>query len=128
MSLRNLLNFSFRLLLGLGVWAAASGSASAQSIYGSIRGLVTDPSTAAVASGKVTLTNEGTSAQRSVVSNNLGEYVFSQVIPGTYTVSVEASGFKKIDRKGIVLATQGQLTVDLQRGRKRSGHRSGPLD
>ncbi len=107
MSLRN-------LLFSISVLAAANTSASAQSIYGSIRGLVTDPSSAAVASGKVTLTNEGTSAQRSVVSSNLGEYVFNQVIPGTYTVSVEASGFKKVDRKGIVLATQGQLTVDLQ--------------
>jgi len=62
----------------------------------------------------VTLINEGTSAQRSVMSNNLGEYVFSQVIPGTYTVAVEAPGFKKIERKNIFLATQDQLTVDVR--------------
>src|SRR5216684_5915249 len=107
-------HFFFRLLVSLMVLAAVNGSASAQSIYGSIRGLVTDPSSASVAGAKVSLINEGTSEQRSAASNNLGEYVFSQVIPGTYTVAVEASGFKKVDRKGIVLATQGQLTVDLQ--------------
>ena len=96
------------------VLAAANGSLSAQSIYGSIRGLVTDPSQGVVASAKVTLINEGTSAERSALTNTTGEYVFSQVIPGAYTVSVEAQGFRKIDRKGIVLETQNQLTVDLQ--------------
>jgi hypothetical protein len=62
----------------------------------------------------VNLINEGTSAERSAQSNNLGEYVFSQVIPGTYTVAVETQGFKKVQRKGIVLETQNQLTIDLQ--------------
>ncbi len=103
-------NFLF-LLLAL---VSASGSLSAQSIYGSIRGLVTDPSGASVASAKVSLINQGTSEQRTVLSNNLGEYVFSQAIPGTYTVAVEAPGFKKIDRKGIILETQNQLTIDLR--------------
>src|SRR5215471_8363211 len=67
----------------LAIWTIAHGNTSAQSIYGSIRGLVTDPTSAAVASGRVTLINEGTSAQRFVLSNNFGEYVFSQVVPGT---------------------------------------------
>src|SRR6266852_9629291 len=107
-------HFFFHLLVSLMVLAAANGSASAQSIYGSIRGLVTDPSSASVAGAKVSLINEGTSEQRSAVSNNLGEYVFSQVIPGTYTVAVESQGFKKVERKGIVLETQNQLTIDLQ--------------
>ena len=34
--------------------------------------------------------------------------VFSQTIPGTYTVSVEAQGFRKVERNGIVLETQNQ--------------------
>src|SRR5258708_25356705 len=107
-------HFFFHLLVSLMVLAAVNGSAPAQSIYGTIRGLVTDPSSASVAGAKVALINEGTSEQRSAVSNNLGEYVFSQVIPGTYTVSVETQGFKKVERKGIVLETQNQLTIDLQ--------------
>src|SRR5258708_6383449 len=106
-------HFFFHLLAGLAILVAANVSAWSQSIYGSIRGLITDASAAVVAGAKVSLTNEGTSDQRSVTSNNLGEYVFSQVIPGTYTIAVEASGFKKVERKGVVLETQGNVTVDL---------------
>jgi hypothetical protein len=47
------------------------------------------------------------------VANNLGEYVFSQVIPGKYAVAVEAPGFKKVERKDVILETQGNLTLDL---------------
>src|SRR5258708_5807226 len=103
----------FHLLVGMTILAAASESALGQSIYGSIRGLITDASAAVVAGAKVNLINEGTGDQRSVSSNNLGEYVFSQAIPGTYTIAVEAPGFKKLERKGVVLETQGNVTVDL---------------
>jgi hypothetical protein len=108
------LHWAWSALVVLAIVLAADRNAAGQSIYGGIRGLVTDPASAAIPNAKVTLTNEGTAAQRSELSNNLGEYVFSQVIPGTYSVAVEATGFKKLDRKNIVLATQGQLTVDLQ--------------
>jgi hypothetical protein len=94
--------------------AIIAGSASAQTIYGSIRGLVTDPSSAIVANGKVTLTNEGTALERTATTNTSGEYAFSQVLPGTYTVTVETMGFKKVERKGVILETQNQITVDLQ--------------
>ena len=107
-------NVALRSLFAVAVLAAANGNAAAQSIYGSIRGLVMDPASAAIPNAKVTLTNEGTAAQRGEQSNNLGEYVFNQVIPGTYTVAVEAPGFKKFERKNLVLETQNQLTVDLR--------------
>jgi hypothetical protein len=108
------MHFVLRSLAVLAILAAANRDTAAQSIYGSIRGQVTDPASAAIANAKVTLTNEGTSAQRSGVANSLGEYLFSQVIPGTYTVAVEATGFKKLERKNIILETQNQLTVDLR--------------
>ncbi len=104
----------FHLLAGLAILVLAGGSVSAQSIYGSIRGIVTDPSSAIVANAKVNLINEGTSLERSAQTNTTGEYVFSQVIPGTYTIAVETQGFKKVQRKGVILETQNQLTVDLQ--------------
>jgi len=106
--------FFISLLVTLIALAAFAVSASAQSIYGSIRGLVTDPSSAIVANAKVTLINEGTSDQRTATTNTSGEYVFSQVTPGTYTVDVETQGFKKVQRKGVILETQNQLTVDMQ--------------
>jgi trimeric autotransporter adhesin len=113
-STQRLGNSFFHLLFGLLVLVIACGNASAQSIYGSIRGLVTDASGAIVANAKVTLINQGTSAERAAQTNNSGEYVFSQVIPGTYTVAVETQGFKKVERKNIILETQNQLTIDMQ--------------
>ena len=51
---------------------------------------------------------------RSVVTSGSGEYVFNQVVPGVYTMDVEFSGFKKIERKGITVQTQDVLTVDVK--------------
>ena len=107
-------HFFINLLVTLVAMAAVAGSLSAQSIYGSIRGLVTDPSSAIVANAKVNLINEGTSIERNATTNTSGEYVFSQVTPGTYTVEVETMGFKKVQRKGVILETQNQITVDMQ--------------
>ncbi|PWU02388.1 MAG: TonB-dependent receptor [Terriglobia bacterium] len=111
---RNLRGFLYCLLAGVTALAVANGGLRAQSIYSGIRGIVTDPSEAVVANAKVTLTNQGTSAERTTQTDNLGEYVFSQVIPGVYTVSVQTQGFKKVERKGIVLETQNQLTIDME--------------
>lgn len=93
---------------------AASSTLSAQSIYGGLRGLVSDTSGAAMANAKVTLTNEGTSDVRTIQTSNEGEYVFSQVVPGRYKVSVEFQGFKKFERTGVNVETQQQLTVDVK--------------
>lgn len=85
----------------------------AQSIYGGIRGSVTDSTSAAIGDVKITLTDEGTGATRATVTNATGEYNFASVIPATYSVSAEAPGFKRFERKGITVATQQSLTVDI---------------
>ena len=87
--------------------------APAQSIYGGVRGLVVDKAGAVVQTAVVFLTNEGTNAIRTTVTNSAGEYVFSQVIPSSYTVSVEMKGFKKTERKTVMVETQSQVTVDV---------------
>jgi hypothetical protein len=84
----------------------------AQSIYGGVRGLVTDK-VGMVQDAVVSLTSEGTNATRKTATNSTGEYVFSQVVPGAYTVSVEMTGFKKAERKGVTVETQSQITVDV---------------
>lgn len=85
----------------------------AQSIYGGIRGSVTDSTSAAIGDVKITVTDEGTGAIRATVTNATGEYNFASVIPATYSVSAEAPGFKRFERKGITVATQQSLTVDI---------------
>ncbi len=76
--------------------------------------MVVDAGGGILANAKVGLLNEGTGEIRSAVTAANGEYVFSQVIPGTYTVGVENPGFKKYERKGILVETQSQLTVDVK--------------
>ena len=87
---------------------------SAQTIYGGLRGLVTDSSGAAMSNAKVSLTNEGTADLRSAMTSTTGEYAFTQITPGKYKISVEFSGFKKYERAGMLLETQQQLTVDIK--------------
>jgi hypothetical protein len=85
----------------------------AQSFQGSLRGRITDPSGSPAAGARITLTDEATALSRSTVTNDSGEYVFSAVSPAIYTVAVEATGFKKLDRKGVEVTTQEAVTVDL---------------
>lgn len=99
-------------LMALAVLLAST--TSAQSIFGSLRGIAMDGSGGAITGAKVTLRNEGTAETRSVVSSTAGEYVFNQIVPGLYTVDVEFQGFKKVQRKGIVVQTQDALTIDVK--------------
>ncbi len=86
----------------------------AQSYLGGVRGMVQDPAKASIATAKVTLTNQGTNVVRSELSNASGEFVFSQLDPGTYTLAAEAPGFRKSERHGIIVSTQEFLTLDLK--------------
>jgi hypothetical protein len=87
---------------------------AAQSYFGGLRGSVSDAGGAVMATVKVTLTDEATNASRSVLTNETGEFVFSSVVPATYTIFAEAEGFKRSERKGITIATQQFATVDLK--------------
>jgi trimeric autotransporter adhesin len=84
----------------------------AQSFQASLRGRLLDPGGAPAPNFKVTLTDEATSVTRSTVSNDLGEYSFTAVNPATYTVRVEGAGFKRLERKSVLIATQAALTLD----------------
>jgi hypothetical protein len=87
---------------------------SAQSYYGVLRGSVTDQAGGAVNNAKVTLIDEGTGQMRSTLTNSAGEFVFSEVVPAGYALTVEAPGFKKFERKGMTVGTQQQVTLDLK--------------
>jgi trimeric autotransporter adhesin len=83
-----------------------------QAFQGSLRGRVTDPKDAVVPLAKVTLIEEATSVASSTVTNDKGEYSFPILNPSTYTLDVEAPGFKKLEQKGIVIVTQTANTQD----------------
>jgi outer membrane receptor protein involved in Fe transport len=88
-------------------------SAYAQSTGGRIRGTVTDSSGAAVAGAKVSLINEATNTTRDTQTSATGEYLFLEVPVGSYEVDVTQAGFKKFQRKGIVLELNQIAGVDI---------------
>jgi len=66
----------------------------AQLTTADIVGAVTDNSGAVLANAKVSLTNQATRETRSAQSNSVGQYAFTFLLPGTYSVRVESPGFK----------------------------------
>lgn len=67
----------------------------AQSDLSQITGTVTDPTGAAVSGAKITVRNEATGLTRETVSGSEGTYTFPSLPSGNYTITVEASGFKR---------------------------------
>ncbi len=65
----------------------------AQAIFGSINGLVTDQSGAAVPNASITITDTDKGTTRVVVSSGSGEYLVHDLIPDHYKIKIEASGF-----------------------------------
>jgi len=61
---------------------------------GAVVGTVTDPQGAAVAAAAVTLTDKATSIARTATTNENGHYIFVDVNPGTYNLSVNKTGFR----------------------------------
>ena len=87
--------------------------ALAQLLQGSISGNVSDASQAAVASAKVSATDENTGLTRAVVANSTGVYDIPVLPPGTYKLTVSASGFQTAVRTGVVVAAQTATRVDV---------------
>lgn len=79
---------------------------------GSFSGNVLDPSSAAVARAKVEITHVSTGETRATETNSLGYFEVSLLNPGAYDIRVEASGFKRAERKGLALQTGDRARVD----------------
>lgn len=102
-------------------WAAfslLSASLSAQDFRASLNGLITDPAGAAVPGARVKAVNTRTNATAEAVSNETGRYSIPFLIPGDYTVDVEANGFKRFVREKIELqiSVRAALDVSLELG------------
>ncbi len=82
-------------VIGLAVLLLAAGVAvaGAQSFLGGVRGAVKD-SNGVIPGAQVVLTEQQTGATRTVETNQVGEYVFSAIPAGTYTVQASLTGFK----------------------------------
>lgn len=89
-----------------------------QTTTGSLFGSVSDPNGAVVAGANVTVKNNATGAERSTVAKDNGTFTFVALEPGNYSVTVEASGFKRTVAPSVDVAvsTQAQVTVMLEVG------------
>jgi hypothetical protein len=106
--------FALSVLLSSMLASAFSVAAYAQSqsINGSIRGTITDPSGMPVAGATVKLTNLDTGYTREVVTDSMGLYVAPALPIGTYSVSSAASGFSPLNQKGIRLNAGTDAEID----------------
>ena len=104
---------AFSLLLSLFVAFSTCIFVQGQSTYGSITGLVTDPSGAAIGDARVTLTNLGTAEKRIQPTGSDGLYSFVNLIPGNYRIEVEKAGFKRITQEPVVVQVQQSSKIDV---------------
>ncbi len=87
-------------------------AAGAQSFLGGIRGAVKDAN-GVIPGAQVVLTEQQTGATRTVETNDVGEYVFSALPAGTYTVRATLTGFKTFQQTDLRVGTQQFLTLDI---------------
>jgi hypothetical protein len=84
----------------------------AQTIDGTLRGTVTDPSGAVVSGAKVTATNTGTGISKETTTSSSGTFNIPNLLVGTYTVTVEGAGFKKYAREQVQVRSNQVVEVD----------------
>ncbi len=89
-------------------------SASAQAVYGSIAGTVADPSGGVLPGVTVTITSLARKTGDSVVTNEAGQFVKDRLLPGTYEVKVELSGFKQSVYSDIQVNVDAQTRLDVR--------------
>jgi hypothetical protein len=91
-----------------------TASAVAQTQFASVRGQVEDSSGAVVSNATLTLTNVDQNRPWTTISNDKGVYVFQQIPPGSYRVQVEAQGFKRLTRDGLILQVAQIAEINLR--------------
>src|SRR6202521_1479419 len=87
--------------------------AFSQGNAGRILGTLTDQSGGVMAGATVTVTDTQRGTTRTLTTNQSGEYNSPGLLPSNYTVRAEATGFKTIERTGILLEVNTDLRVDL---------------
>ncbi len=85
----------------------------AQGYFGTVSGLLTDPSGAVVQNAKVTLTDQQKGYTFTTTSDSAGRYLFRAVSPGHYSVTAEMKGFDKVVVTNIKVDVNDNATANL---------------
>lgn len=107
---KNLAN-SLQAVLFLAAFILSSSTGYCQTTAGSLAGSIVDPQRAAISGAVVTATEQEQKFQLVAKTNDLGHFVFPQVPPGTYTILVESKGFAKIEKKGVTIHGNDNLSI-----------------
>jgi hypothetical protein len=106
--------FLLPILFLLALVAVPVAHAQVEAINGSIRGRVVDPNGAAVPGAKITAKNESTGYTRTVTSAADGYYVLPSLPLGSYTVSIQKTGFASLVHPGVVLQAGSEAVINGQ--------------
>src|SRR5213593_1389196 len=97
------------LLLPSSVFAGPQASTSA-----TLRGHIEDSTGGVLPGASVTLTNSGTRAMQTTVTDDRGQYLFAGLFPSTYELKVELAGFKTYERTNLVLSPNDTRGLDVR--------------
>ena len=92
--------------------AATVMFAQPAAMRGTLRGIVTDPSGAAIPAASVTVS--GPSIVRTVSTDDTGHYAIAGLAPGHYSVQVYSAGFAPLVKSGLVLSAGYETEADAQ--------------
>lgn len=89
-----------------------SGIVSAQNNKGSIIGTVKDQNDAVVPKAKVVITNNANGETREIIADDGGDFAVTNIDPGNYKVTVEASGFKTLAFNNVTVETNARVPIE----------------
>jgi hypothetical protein len=89
-------------------------AAHAQVLYGSLTGNVTDQNGAAIAGAKVEVLSVNTNTSKNTTTDDRGSYLFSDLKPGVYKVSIAATSFKTVLQSDVVIDANAVRRVDVE--------------
>src|SRR5215510_9603162 len=98
------------LMVVISLFACAI-QAQAQTITGSISGVITDSTGGVIPSATVTLASEKTGQTRTAATNGEGRFNFAALQPGSYWLKVERQGFQAFEQRAIILSANENLAL-----------------
>ncbi|HEY6252115.1 MAG TPA: carboxypeptidase-like regulatory domain-containing protein, partial [Candidatus Angelobacter sp.] len=97
----------------IGALLLCSSPLFSQGSSGRILGTITDQSGGVISGATVAVVDTDRGTTRTLTTDDAGAYNAPNLTPGTYTVRVEAQGFKRLERQNVVLEVGKEIRVDL---------------